>query len=306
MIENVGNALLRRTDRSGHRRPVLAEVRKGFFEGGKAHARPIQVSCGKHKNFVHDLSTSFLYDAAMSPLDKPEGAADYTRRKREALGMSQQELAARASAIGIAQDGGREIKWQSIQQLEALVHKKVPVWFAFVKRALDEAEGEAATEKRSAQWRSRQSAGLAPDLPETVPDDIEMIPEVDIRYGMGPGTAIGDFPEIGSVPFNRNYRRTLTNAPISALFVAKGDGDSMTPTIINDDQVLVDSSQNRVSQSDRIWALSIGDAGMIKRVQVLPGGIYRLSSDNPLVPALDVRKEDLTVVGRVVWISRRV
>lgn len=242
----------------------------------------------------------------MSPLETVEGAAKFCRRKREALGWSLQELADRTSAIWQALPGGKGIKWQSIQQLEEQEHKKVPSWFVHVKRALDEGEAETASSKRSAQWRERQQSGPAPDQPEIVPDDIEMIPEVDISYGMGPGSTISDFPETGTVPFNRNFRRSLTDAPLSALFVAKGDGDSMMPTLINGDQVLIDTSQNRITHGDKIWALAIGDAGLIKRVQVLPHDRYRLSSDNPLVPPQDVDRGDLTVVGRIVWISRKV
>lgn len=240
----------------------------------------------------------------MSPLETVEGAADYIRRKREKLGLTLPELAVLASDIWQGLPGGKPIAWQSIQQLEKGEPKKVPAWFAHVRRALDEADGAAATKRRNAEWRARQ-AGETPDQPENVPDEIEMIREIDIRYGMGPGAIVGHHAETGSVPFNRNFRRTLTTAPVDALYMARGDGDSMMPTLINDDQVLIDTSQNRITQSDKIWALSIGEVGLIKRVQVNPKGGYKLLSDNPLVPAQDVDKEDLLVVGRVVWVGRR-
>jgi phage repressor protein C with HTH and peptisase S24 domain len=217
----------------------------------------------------------------MSPLEKVEGAAEYIRRKRGALDMPFPILAERASAIWQALPGGKAIAWQSIQQLEKGEPKKVPAWFAHV------------------------ATGVQPDQPEVVPDDIDMIREVDIRYGMGPGGIISDNPETGAVPFNSNFRRTLTNAPVSALFIARGDGDSMMPTLINEDQVLIDTSQNRITQSDKIWALAIGEVGLIKRVQVVPRGGYKLLSDNPLIPPQDVEKDDLVVVGRVVWVGRR-
>lgn len=80
----------------------------------------------------------------------------------------------------------------------------------------------------------------------------------------------------------------------------------MLPTLINDDMVLIDTSQNRITQSDRIWALAVGDAGMIKRVRVLGTDQYELHSDNPSIRPQPITREELTVVGRVIWVGRRI
>ena len=242
----------------------------------------------------------------MRTVDDPAKFGAYCKRQREKLGLSQPQLAKLASALWLETGDGHVIKYQSIQQLESGAHKTPQVWFKYVKRALDDAAGEAAAVDRARSWRARQAEGVPSDHVEAVPDEIEMIREVDIRYGMGPGSIVGHHPDVGTVPFNRNFRRTLTTAPVDALYMARGDGDSMMPTLINDDQVLIDTSQNRITQSDKIWALSIGEVGLIKRVQVNPKGGYHLLSDNPLVPAQDVDKEDIVVVGRVVWVGRRV
>lgn len=88
------------------------------------------------------------------------------------------------------------------------------------------------------------------------------------------------------------------------LFAARGSDDSMTPTLLDGDIVLIDTSQKRIDQQDRIWALSYGDLGMIKRVRRLPGGSYRVMSDNASVSPIEATDEEIHVVGRVTWIGR--
>jgi phage repressor protein C with HTH and peptisase S24 domain len=93
---------------------------------------------------------------------------------------------------------------------------------------------------------------------------------------------------------------------LADLFVARGDGDSMLPTLMDEDMVLIDRAQNAIDQQDRIWALSYGDLGMIKRVRRLPTGAFRVISDNPNVKPFDASPTELHVIGRVVWIGRRI
>lgn len=222
----------------------------------------------------------------------------WTKDRREALGWSQADLATTATELLHAAGGTRVLKQQTIDQLERKTHKGVPDWFRYVKEAL-EGEGDRRRPARAVVHRQE------PEIPPVQPDDVEFIREVDIRLAMGHGRLADDYPEVGQIPFNRNFRRTLTAAPVEQLFVARGDGDSMMPTLINDDMVLIDQSQQRISQSDRIWALRIEDAGLIKRVRVVPGGGYELLSDNPTIPPQMVQRDQVAVLGRVIWVGRR-
>lgn len=238
----------------------------------------------------------------MDVFESIEFVSTWTREKREGLGWSQADLAVSASAL-IAESGGtRTLKQQTIDQLERKAHKGVPDWFRFVRSAIEAEIERRRLPRQPAQPKPR----LEPDIPPTLPDDIELIREVDIRFSMGDGQIAEDYPETGQIPFNRNFRRALTNAPTEQLFVARGDGDSMMPTLINDDMVLIDQSQKRITQSDRIWALRIEEAGLIKRVRVVPGGGYELLSDNPAIPPQAVDRDQVYVLGRVIWIGRRI
>lgn len=78
----------------------------------------------------------------------------------------------------------------------------------------------------------------------------------------------------------------------------------MQPTIQDGDMVLIDRSQRTIREQDAIWALTIGDFAMIKRVRA-GGERVRILSDNERVPPDDVFHEEINVVGRVIFIGRR-
>jgi len=135
--------------------------------------------------------------------------------------------------------------------------------------------------------------------------DLAMIPEFEIGLSMGGGTEIAEVPQIGIVPFQRAWLRSMMRGSFADLFVARGDGDSMMPTILDEDFVLVDTSQRSIMKQDRIWAISYGGLGIIKRVRGLPNGKYEINSDNPNVTPIYATDEEMHVIGRVIWIGRR-
>lgn len=129
---------------------------------------------------------------------------------------------------------------------------------------------------------------------------------VDLAYAMGPGSEIEDFPDEMPVLFDPGFLRALTQAPPERLYVARGDGDSMFPTMVNGDQVIIDTTQRRLHLQDRIWAVSVHGASMIKRLRTIGSNRVRIMSDNSIIPPEEVDAEDLFIAGRVVWIGRKV
>jgi phage repressor protein C with HTH and peptisase S24 domain len=143
--------------------------------------------------------------------------------------------------------------------------------------------------------------------PATIAEQLgmQMIPEVDIEYSMGGGSVVEDFAPATMVPFRRDWLQRLTRGVPSDVFLTRGRGDSMMPTILDGDDVLVNRAENRIRQADEIWAVGYGELGMIKRVRRLPNGSYELNSDNQNVRPINATQEELFVVGRVIWIGRR-
>lgn len=136
--------------------------------------------------------------------------------------------------------------------------------------------------------------------------DLAVVPELELGYSMGAGSVFHQYEQKGVVPFQRAWLRSMMRGAIADLFVARGEGDSMQPTILDGDIVLIDTAQKDIRQQDRIWAVSYGELGMIKRVRRTPRGSYLLLSDNPAVPPVDCADEEMHVVGRVIWIGRRI
>lgn len=135
---------------------------------------------------------------------------------------------------------------------------------------------------------------------------LSLIPELELGYSMGGGNYLEVYEHKGFRAFDREWLRSISRGELGALFVARGEGDSMEPTLKDGDIVLIDTSQKDIRQQDRIWALSYGELGMIKRVRRLPGGSYELMSDNATVKPVTANDGEMHVVGRVIWIGRRI
>lgn len=134
-----------------------------------------------------------------------------------------------------------------------------------------------------------------------------MVEQVDLALGMGATYLDGNKPEVlGIVPFRADWLRGLHEGPIERLKVVSGRGDSMEPTIRDGDLVLVDTAQRLVKDQDMIWAVAYGELGMIRRVRVTPRGTWMLMPDNAVVRPDEVGDGEASIIGRVIWIGRRV
>jgi len=135
---------------------------------------------------------------------------------------------------------------------------------------------------------------------------LALVPEMDIGFAMGAGSYLDVFEKTGFRAFDQEWLRSLSAGNLAKLFVARGDGDSMEPTLHDGDIVLIDAGQDRINRADRIWALVYGGMGLIKRVRPLPDGRTELMSDNPNVKPIYAIPGELHIVGRVVWIGRKI
>jgi len=148
-------------------------------------------------------------------------------------------------------------------------------------------------------------AHIAPPAVVDEDDEVVEVRELDLTFGMGGGSFL-DLPVTPRTrKFTRGWLRMFTNAPPSRLFIAKGIGDSMSPTIMNADIVIIDTSDHLVKMGDQIWAIAYGDTGLIKRLRPMPNGGVKIMSDNPLVEAEIAYDQEMHVVGKVVAVVRK-
>lgn len=150
----------------------------------------------------------------------------------------------------------------------------------------------------------RSGDSPADDVQANEGADLVPIASIDQAYGMG-GT-FTDMPvEEHAMLFPRQWIESITHSPPSALTWARGRGDSMAPTINDNDLVLFDRSQRVVREQDAIWALTVGDIGMIKRLRVRRSEVQILS-DNDRVPTDLAHTDEVNIIGRLVFIGRRI
>lgn len=133
-----------------------------------------------------------------------------------------------------------------------------------------------------------------------------MIPQLDIGYSMGGGTVFEEYAQTALIPFPRDWLRPMIGGTFGDLFVARGEGDSMMPTLLDSDFVIIDTAQKTITKQDRLWCLNYGELGMIKRVRMQPDGGALIISDNPAVENFTAYDGEVQTIGRVIWIGRRV
>lgn len=140
------------------------------------------------------------------------------------------------------------------------------------------------------------------------------MPEVDVRLGAGNGI-VGDVINLpvgpGSISGHRvvaewlipqQYLREEAKAAPNQTVVMEVIGDSMQPSYMPGDRVLVDLSQSNFV-SDTVYAISDGfSEPQIKRLQRVPFSNptqVRIISDNPALETFTVELDRLTIIGRI-------
>ncbi|CDO35809.1 S24 family peptidase [Novosphingobium sp. KN65.2] len=154
------------------------------------------------------------------------------------------------------------------------------------------------------------SEGALPaPTPQMIAEQLGMtlIPEIDLHFALGGGSFVDGHVTSSLVPYRTDWLDRITRgSPAPAdVFLTRGDGDSMMPTILDDDDVVVNRADRIITKQDRIWALGYGDLVSIKRVRRLASGVFQLLSDNVNVSPIEAYEDELRVIGRVIWIGRR-
>lgn len=128
---------------------------------------------------------------------------------------------------------------------------------------------------------------------------------LDLSLSMGDGTTLEDYYEEGVFEFDAALLRRISRAPTHRLIVGQGVGDSMMPTLLNEDMVIFDTTQTVLNAMDKIWAVSIYGQGAVKRLRKTAADKVLVISDNPAVGSHEYPVDDVRILGRVIWSARR-
>lgn len=134
--------------------------------------------------------------------------------------------------------------------------------------------------------------------------DLVPIREIDLSFGMG--ATYLDVPITEEVHhFPRAWLRRYTRSAPDKLFFAQGIGDSMQTTLYDSDLLLIDTAQDQLTSSDRIWVITYANCGSIRRLRPMPDGGVAILADNPLIPREVAYDGELHIIGRVVAYQRK-
>lgn len=139
-------------------------------------------------------------------------------------------------------------------------------------------------------------------------------PEIDVKLGAGSGI-VGEVINLpvgsGNVAGHKivaewvipsGYLRNEAKASPNHTIIMEVIGDSMQPTYMPGDRVLVDLAQNQMA-TDTVYAISDGySEPQIKRLQRVPfthPAEVKIISDNPALETFTVLLDRLTIIGRI-------
>lgn len=136
-------------------------------------------------------------------------------------------------------------------------------------------------------------------------EEFALIPGYNVQVAAGHGSIAGDEAPTRELAFRRKWLRFRgLNENNLALVFAKGD--SMEPTISDNETVMVDTSE-RTLRDGHIYVIRNGDHLLVKRIQTLWNDGVQLLSDNKEYPPQEISSSDianLEVIGKVVWVGK--
>ena len=145
--------------------------------------------------------------------------------------------------------------------------------------------------------------------PRPVPSEAGLVRvgRLEVGASAGPGALAGDERAHGHIAFDPAWLRRVATDP-KLLSLIRVEGDSMAPTLADGDEILVDRGDAAERLRDGIYVLRIEDAVVVKRVAPHPAGrTLSIRSDNPAYPSWpDCDPAAVEIVGRVVWVGRRI
>lgn len=134
----------------------------------------------------------------------------------------------------------------------------------------------------------------------------QLVPVYDVAASAGYGSVVEGETILYNMGFDQQFLRQMTPAKPSELAIIRVRGHSMEPTLNDDDQVMVDRSKRNLSY-DGLFVLRFDDALHVKRIgRSAQRGHVLVISDHPAYPTLDMPAAEIDVIGRILWVGRKV
>lgn len=131
----------------------------------------------------------------------------------------------------------------------------------------------------------------------------EVVPRYDVRVSAGVGHGEGTEEQIGEFAFEVGWMRKNLGRSGRGFASVEVHGDSMQPTLLNGDEIIIDKQVLRVDVNG-IYVIALRGDLLVKRVQRKLDGSLVVKSDNPAYDPETItadKAEDFRVLGRMVW-----
>ncbi|HEX8238841.1 MAG TPA: S24 family peptidase [Allosphingosinicella sp.] len=139
------------------------------------------------------------------------------------------------------------------------------------------------------------------------PDEMVKVPRLDVGASAGHGAINESEAAVSHIAFDPKWLRGLCKGSTNHLSFIRVQGDSMSPTLADGDDILVDGADAGDRLRDGIYVLRRDETLMVKRLAINPfAARATITSDNPAYPEWkDIELSTLAVIGRVIWAGRR-
>ncbi|HHK6067423.1 S24 family peptidase [Neisseria flavescens] len=157
------------------------------------------------------------------------------------------------------------------------------------------------------------SEALKPTATDTLgnPVDIDefvFVPRYDIQAAAGHGQLVGDEQPMFAMAFRRYWIENYVTRDIKNLSVISVKGDSMEGVLNDGDTILINHGQT--TPRDGLYVLRLNENLLVKRLQLIPGGIVNVISANEAYPTFEIDlknpTDDVAIIGRVEWFGRSI
>lgn len=138
---------------------------------------------------------------------------------------------------------------------------------------------------------------------DPAPPGASLVPIFNVEASAGGGSIVGEEYQVASMSFPEGYLQRVTRADPGNLAVISVKGDSMTPTLEDDDVVMLDVSKCDLSYDGLFVIRDGGEALLVKRIgRATRKGFVSVISDNKdHYPPVERAQDEIHVVGKVIW-----
>ena len=178
----------------------------------------------------------------------------------------------------------------------------------FVRRGVPKRLKEEERRKLARYFSiSEALLGGPPEEPRAT-DGLVSIKRHPVFASAGPGAIVREGMGKPYFGFDERWLKALTATPSVNLSIVRVEGDSMSPTLNDGDDILVDLGDSVERLRDGIYVLRVDDALIVKRLALSPmGRRVTVQSDNPAYPDWpDCDLDEINCIGRVIWSGRKI